>query len=116
MLQAIGKCLRGAAPAALLIWAVTPAAADVIDGNWCHPNGQRLSIRGPEIITPGGNKLSGNYDRHGFSYVVPAPEPAAGQPHIMQLLNENTMRARVGGPPTGTDPSEIWTRCGPSIS
>ena len=97
---------------ALLIYLVTPARADAIDGNWCHPDGRRLSIRGPEIITSNGTKLSGDYDRHGFSYVIPSPEPAAGQTHAMQLLNENTVRARVGG----NGPAEVWNRCGPSIS
>lgn len=117
MSDTIAKSLRLAAPAVLLICLVTPAAADAIDGAWCHPDGRRMSIRGPDIVTPGGNKLSGNYDRHGFSYVVPATEPSGGQTHIMVLLNEQTMRARIGANPTGSDPAEeVWKRCGPAIS
>jgi hypothetical protein len=116
MLDIIAKYLRWAAPVGLLLLFVAPAAADAIDGNWCHQDGRRLSIRGPEIVTPGGNKLAGNYDRHSFSYVVPATEPSGGQPHIMVLLSENAMRARIGAAPTGSDPAEVWTRCGPSIS
>jgi len=112
----IAKCLRLVAPAALLMSLATPAAADAIDGSWCHPDGRRLSIRGPEIVTPGGNKLSGNYDRHGFSYVVPATEPSGGQTYVMTLLNEQTVRARIGANPAGSDPAEVWNRCGPSIS
>ena len=39
-------------------------------------DGRRLAIRGPEITTPGGNRISGDYSRHNFSYVVPASEPS----------------------------------------
>ncbi len=47
------------------------AQADQIDGHWCYKDGRSLSIRGPQIITPGGSKMRGDYDRHGFAYVVP---------------------------------------------
>ena len=52
-----------------------PAFADAIDGNWCHVDGRRFTIRGPAITTPAGNSLQGNYDRHYFSYPIPASEP-----------------------------------------
>lgn len=101
---------------ALLITGIVPAAADAIDGNWCHPDGRRLSIRGPEIITPGGAKLEGQYGRHDFSYTAPGSEPAAGQTIFMLLVNENTVRLKAGSAPSSSDPVEVWTRCGPSIS
>ena len=62
------------------------ALADAIDGHWCHSDGRRFSIRGPEIVTPGGKVMEGNYSRHGFSYVVPTPEPGAGETTFMTLL------------------------------
>jgi hypothetical protein len=31
--------------------------ADVIDGDWCRGDGKRMKIRGPEIVTPGGNRV-----------------------------------------------------------
>ncbi len=89
-----------------------PALADAIDGNWCHNDGRRFSIRGPEIVTPGGTQIEGNYSRHFFSYTVPAPEPGAGQVVEMSLLNENTVRLRLGEDGT----PETWVRCAPSIS
>jgi hypothetical protein len=92
----------------------TPASADAIDGHWCFTGGLRLSINGPEIVTPGGSLLKGIYDRHGFSYVVPAPEPGAGATVVMTLLNEQTVQLR-----TGTDaqaPMQIWQRCSATIS
>ena len=38
-----------------------PAFADAIDGNWCHSDGRRFTIRGPEIVTPDGKRMDGNY-------------------------------------------------------
>jgi len=91
----------------------TPALADAIDGHWCHNDGRRFSIRGPEIITPGGTTMNGNYSRHWFSYVVPAPEPGAGETIFMTLLNENTVATKRGETASA---EEIWIRCSPSTS
>ena len=88
--------------------------ADSIDGNWCHNDGRRFSIRGPEIVTPGGKRMEGNYSRHGFSYLVPAPEPSEGQTIVMTLANENTVYLRYGEATAGAQ--ETWLRCSPSIS
>ena len=89
-----------------------PAFADAIDGNWCHNDGRHISIRGPEIVTPSGKRMEGQYSRHWFNYTVPAPEPGAGQAVQMTLLNENTVHLRLGD--TGTP--ETWVRCQPSVS
>jgi hypothetical protein len=48
--------------AALLFAA--PAQADAIDGDWCREDGKRMSIRGPDIVTPGGKAMRGDYSRH----------------------------------------------------
>lgn len=104
----------GFAALALVLFAV-PAQADAIDGDWCHtPDNRRFSIRGPDIVTPGGKQMQGNYSRHYFTYIVPAPEPHAGATIYMQLLDENTIHLRVGDA-SGADP-ETWVRCSPSIS
>jgi hypothetical protein len=89
------------------------AWADAIDGHWCHKDGRRFSIRGPEIITPGGKTMEGDYSRHWFSYVVPVPEPGAGEIIFMTLLNENTVQTRLGETASA---QEVWIRCTPSIS
>ncbi len=90
-----------------------PALADAIDGDWCHTkDGRRFSIRGPEIVTAGGNKMQGDYSRHAFSYVVPTPEPGNGQTVFMTLMDENTVSFRLG---TNGD-TEVWLRCSPSTS
>ena len=91
----------------------SPAFADAIDGNWCHSDGRRFTIRGPEIVTPGGLRMEGNYSRHWFSYIAPAPEPGAGQTVFMTLLDENTVNLRLGAE---TSASETWVRCSPSVS
>ena len=51
--------------------------ADQIDGDWCYTDGSSFTIRGPVIVTPAGNELRGDYDRHGFAYVVPEGERTA---------------------------------------
>jgi hypothetical protein len=91
-----------------------PALADAIDGNWCHSDGRRFSIRGPEIVTPGGARTQGDYGRHSFSYAVPAAEPGAGKTVFMTLLDENTVHLRLGEA-FAANP-EIWIRCSPSVS
>jgi hypothetical protein len=106
--------LLGIVTAAAMVAASSPADADAIDGNWCSPNGRTLSIHGPEIVTPGGNRIDGRYDRHYFSYVIPGSEPGAGRTVNMTLLGENTVRIEADAA-SGT-PTEIWNRCGPSVS
>jgi hypothetical protein len=88
------------------------AHADAIDGDWCHSSGKRMSIRGPAIVTPGGQETSGNYTRHFFSYVIPAGEAGAGATVEIQLLNEYLAHARQGDDPTVQE----WRRCQPGVS
>lgn len=94
----------------------SPALADAIDGNWCHSDGRRFTIRGPAITTPGGNQLQGNYERHYFSYPIPAPEPRAGDTVFMTLMGEYLVHLRVGKDSSNAGPVEEWKRCAPSIS
>ena len=95
----------------------TPAAADAIDGKWCF-GVKRLEISGPEILTPGGNKLQGQYGRHDFSYAVPAGEPGAGATVDMELLGDEDLRLW----PTGRTPdpakagAQMWKRCAAPVS
>lgn len=108
------KGLRIIAAVVCLAGLPTMASADAIDGNWCHNDGRRLSIRGQNIVTPGGKAMEGNYSRHWFSYVVPAPEPGAGDTILMTLLNENTVHVRRGE--IAPENAEVWQRCLPSVS
>lgn len=109
----IGRRLKSFSTAVFMAMLSSPASADAIDGNWCHNDGRRFSIRGTEIVTPGGKAMEGNYSRHWFSYVVPPPEPGTGQTIYMTLLNENTVHLQLGEVST---PPETWIRCTPSIS
>lgn len=96
----------------LLLASNAAVLADAIDGNWCHNDGRRFTIRGPDIVTPGGKAMQGNYERHYFSYVVPAPEPNSGKTIFMTLRGENNVSLRVGE----SGGEEAWVRCAPSIS
>jgi len=91
--------------AATLYLSGTLARADAIDGEWCLGT-SHFAIDGPDILTLGGNQITGNYDRHGFTYVVPANEVGAGTEIIMELLNEETVRLTRGR----ASPPEIWRR------
>lgn len=90
------------------------ARADAIDGHWCHPKDGRMSISGPDIVTPGGTRMLGNYGRHSFSYVVPAAEPGAGSTIQMVQLNEETIH--VARDATGETPPQVWHRCQAPVS
>lgn len=90
------------------------ALADAIDGDWCrHDEGKRMSIRGPEIVTPGGQRTRGDYSRHAFDYVIPAGEAGAGDKVWIVLLSENLAHARQG---SETAPVQVWDRCQPGVS
>ena len=94
--------------------AATAAHADAIDGDWCAVEGvQRMSIQGPSITTPGGNRIQGNYTRHAFDYVVPAGEAGSGQAVNIILRGEYLAYSRQGA----TDaPTKEWRRCVPGVS
>ena len=92
------------------------AFADAIDGNWCHPDGRRFTIRGPAITTPGGSQVQGEYDRHHFSYRIPTPEARAGETVFMTLMGEYLVHLRIGADAASAGPVEPWNRCAPSIS
>ena len=91
----------------VLVAGACPARADAIDGQWCFGT-SHFEINGPNIRTPGGNQITGNYDRHGFEYVVPQNEEGAGTQIVMVLLNEETVRLT-----RGTSAPETWRRCKP---
>lgn len=104
--------MRKFLPIAGLVLFAAPAYADSIDGAWCQEKGKRVMINGPSIVTPGGTRMQGNYDRHGFTYVVPAGEAGAGTTIEMRLLGEHAMQSRSGG----SSAIEDWQRCGPATS
>jgi len=105
------KIRTAIAPAVVLLATLQagPAWADAIDGNWCSREGKSMSISGPQIVTPGGTRMKGDYDRHGFRYVVPAAERPAGAKVDMSLVDEETLHVRVGAGPVKT-----WRRCKPT--
>jgi hypothetical protein len=93
---------------AALIATSAPLRADAIDGQWCLGS-SHFEIDGPNIRTPGGNRIVGNYHRHGFTYVVPPNEQDAGTQIVMVLLNEETVAVT-----RGSSPPETWRRCKPT--
>jgi hypothetical protein len=112
MRRKVSSLMRAVFAAAALLVFADAARADAIDGDWCHADGRRFSIRGPQIVTPGGLRMEGNYSRHWFSYKVPTAEPAAGSTVNMTLVNENTVHLRV----EAASADEVWIRCSPTTS
>ena len=51
----------------LVCLGVDAAHADAIDGEWCLGT-SHFAIEGPNILTPGGNRIQGSYSRHGSVY------------------------------------------------
>jgi hypothetical protein len=100
------------AAAVVFIAFASSALADAIDGDWCNAAGKRMSIRGPNLVTPGGTRMQGNYDRHFFSYVIPPGEAGAGRKVDITLLSEYLAHAREGV----DAPIVEWRRCQPGIS
>lgn len=88
-----------------------PARADAIDGHWCHADGRKFSIDGARIVTPAGTQTTGEYDRHAFTYNVPAGDPGAGSTVSMDLIDENTVHLWIGVRTSGSGPMQIWRRC-----
>jgi len=88
------------------------ARADAIDGQWCSDGGLRLTIQGPNLLSPGGARMAGDYDRHGFSYIAPAGEPGAGGRVDLRLMGENVVRVQAANGPM----EPVWRRCGPPVS
>jgi hypothetical protein len=97
---------------ALVLFRASPAYADAIDGDWCH-GGRHLVIDGPKIVTPAGTSMTGEYDRHGFRYTVPATENGAGENVFMVQRSEEIMNLwQTPGPNPAPDAKpQVWTRC-----
>ena len=95
----------------LALWSGT-AFADAIDGEWCR-SGRSFKIDGPEIVTYGGTRMAGDYNRHGFRYTVPANEPEVGAVIVMVLRGEEMLHLfKQPKDAAGHDDApETWTRC-----
>jgi hypothetical protein len=102
--------LAAASAVAALALGVTTAVADKIDGEWCHLSSS-LKIEGPQVRTPGGASIVGDYTRHGFSYTVPANEAGAGTLVVMVLRGEELMELTRASAATAAP--ERWVRCRP---
>lgn len=107
----LGPAAAGLALAVALL--ASPAArADSIDGDWCNGPGKVLQIKGPQILTPDGKRLQGDYTRHGFSYTDQAILTQ------MTLLNEQTMHLRRAASAAALAQAapETWKRCQGAVS
>ena len=110
-------CVILAAAAVLL--PPSEARADQIDGNWCLKKpSKRLSIEGPNIITPRGSRTTGENTHHGFTYQVPSNEPGAGSFVVMEQLSDDEIHVRTGADRKSAEAAkpQSWGICPPNIS
>jgi hypothetical protein len=108
------RLLRGFLIALILgMMGVDASYADSIDGTWCSERDHhQMTIKGTEAFLPGGRRVTGEYSRHRFSYLIPVPDAEAGRITLLRLMGERTMMS-VSAKPDGTEPSEPenWKRC-----
>ena len=101
-------------PAIAALFMVMAAAAQAqsplpaLDGDWCRADGKRLSVKGPDVVTPGGKPLRADYARAFASWVIPEGEPNAGITVTMMLVGSDRAHMREGAADT---PPEEWRRC-----
>ena len=72
-----------------------------------------MEIRAPEILTPGGTRMPGDYPRHACRYVAPAGEDHAGATLDMVFVDEDTVHLVNTAAPDGI---EVWRRCDAPVS
>ena len=116
MAESIAAKYAGAACGIALLLAPVAARADAIDGHWCHKNGKRLSIEGPRIVIPNGTAMTGDYDRHAFSYIVPPGASGAGKRVDMTLVDDDTLQMTAVTLRALPGLGEIWHRCRAPVS
>lgn len=107
------RILNASLVTAFVVFASAGSAfADQIDGSWCAPTGESMTIEGSTVITPGGRTLSGRYDRHNFSYDIPDGETSAGGRVDANQIDDQHIRVTIA-PPAQKEPAPhaIWTRC-----
>lgn len=98
----------------ILVAATQPALADQIDGNWCSPDGQSISVDGPNVVTPGGSKISANYDRHHVDFQIPEGEPHSGDRFSADQLNDDQISVSITrARDARAGKAVIWTPCRP---
>jgi hypothetical protein len=103
--------LTTAAAAVGFLSFAAPAHADAIDGHWCYKDGRRMHIDGPSIMLPSGRRIKGDYDRHGFAYVVPPGDRGAGGKVEMSLQSDYILHVKPAG-----GSQEVWQRCKKGVS
>ena len=94
----------------ILVASITQAQLPLpaLDGDWCRADGKRLSVKGPDIVMPGGKPLRADYARAFASWVIPEGEPNAGITVTMMLVGSDRAHMREGAADT---PPEEWRRC-----
>jgi hypothetical protein len=108
------KIGRTGAAMAFLVMFTSPGHADRIDGNWCSPKGQTITVDGQMVTSPGGKPVIANYDRHHVDFDIPEGEANAGHRFSANQLNDDEISVSIRSPSGQINGKpEIWRQCKP---
>ncbi len=115
-LDALHSCVAAVAACTFIVCA-SPTHADAIDGTWCSPAGEQVTINGEDVTTPGGNQVKGQYTRHSMAFQIPPGEAGAGKKLYMEQLHEGAVKVTtIAEVQVEPGPHEDWTRCKAAVS
>ena len=95
----------------LLLSPAGPARADAVDGHWCNKDGRRMHVDGPKMVIPSGKRITADYHRHGFTYVIPPGDKGAGGKVTGEQRGEYILHVKPAG-----GGLEVWGRCKKGVS
>lgn len=110
------SAVRGMGLASLLLTLMATAGAGVgeIDGTWCSPHGEVMSVTGPQIITPSGNEVTGRYGGDRVDYQIPKGERHAGGRIWAEQITDQRIRVTlIKIDQRGPGDHDDWLRCDP---
>ena len=79
-----------------------------LDGSWCSPGSETITLRGLDVVTPDGLETKGRYTKHAFRFT----DPRSGKEYWLEPKGENALRVSIVSeglkePP----PHDRWQRC-----
>ena len=84
-----------------------------LDGQWCSPDGQIISVSGTSVIAPNGVRTTGTYDKHAFLFTEPGQNGRFGRVIWMEPKGKDAARVSVVSPvQKEPPPHDRWRRCG----
>lgn len=88
------------------------AASDpAINGRWCDASGRSFTIDGEQIVTPSGQRATGQFAPNAFVYEGPLEQPPFDKKATMMVIGQDEVG--ITGAPAWT--MDFWHRCPDAI-